>query len=410
MSTRVVFAVAIALGAPVVGRAALGPAYGGEAIVAVPALADSLDPARPADATERLALGLVHETLIGIGADGRPRPGLSSAWSGLAGDREWVLELDPDARFHDDADVTAEDALRSLRRYLDARSPAAVELSARLSPEGLSVSDSRHVVLRFREPQPEAPLLLAAAAAAITSPAGAGAGPFLPTFRVPGQRLALTAFAEHVRGRPYLDRVTLTVVADEARRAADVAAGRVDAALEAGPSGTGSAFATLMLVLDRTRPPLDAPAARATIAEAIRAADIPTFLPGGAASHATRPAIGAVPPRGPLALTVSSDVPALASQRLAAVLESMGVRVSVEPRSPQAAREAATPLRLLLEVPEVPVEMVVVAERRALAGGIEGAAVPLASLPLRLATASRLHGAHIGPDGAARFEDAWVDP
>ena len=410
MSKRVALAVAIALGAPVVVRAALGPAYGGEAIVAVPALADSLDPARPADAAERLALGLVHETLIRIGDDGRPWPGLASAWSALAGDREWVLELDPEARFHDDADVTAEDALRSLRRYLDARSPAAVELSARLSPEGLSVSGSRHVVLRFREPQPEAPLLIAAAAAAITSPSGTGAGPFLPTFRVPGQRLALTAFAEHVRGRPYLDRVTLTVVADEARRAADVAAGRVDAALEAGPFGTGAVFATLMLVLDRTRPPLDAPAARATIAEAIRTADIPAFLPGATAPHAMPPAIGAVPPRGPLVLTVSADVPALAGQRLAAVLESLGVRVSVEPRPPDAAREAATPLRLLLEVPEVPVGVGLVAERRALSGGIEGAAVPIASLPLRLATTSRLHGAHIGPDGAARFEDAWVDP
>ena len=405
-----VLAVAIALGAPVAVRAALGPAYGGEAIVAVPALADSLDPARPADAAQRLALGLVHETLIGIGADGRPRPGLASAWSCLAGDREWVLELDPDARFHDDAEVTAEDALRSLRRYLDARSAAAVELSRRLSPEGLSVSDRRHVALRFREPQPEAPQLLAAAGAAITSPSGAGAGPFVPTLRVPGQRLAVTAFADHVRGRPYLDRVTLTVVADEARRAADVAAGRVDAALEAGPFGTGAALATLMLVLDRTRPPLDAAAARATIAEAIRVADIPGFLPGSTAPQVVPPAVGAAPPRGPLALTVSADVPALASQRLAAVLESLGVRVSVEPRSPEAAREAATPLRLLLEVPEVPVGMVVVAERRALSGGIEGAAIPIASLPLRLATASRLHGAQIGPDGAARFEDAWVDP
>jgi hypothetical protein len=54
--------------------------------------------------------------------------------------------------------------------------------------------------------------------------------------------------------------------------------------------------------------------------------------------------------------------------------------------------------------------MVVLAVRRALSGGIEGGAFPIASLPLRLATASRLHGAQIGPDGAARFEDAWVDP
>jgi ABC-type transport system substrate-binding protein len=378
--------------------------------VAVPSLVDSFDPTRPADAAHRLALGLVHETLIRIGPDGRLAPGLARGWSRGASDREWVLELDPEARFHDDAAVTAADVLRSLRRFLDAQTPAAVELAARLLPDGLSAADARHVVLRFRDPQPEAPLLLAAGAAAITSPSGAGAGPFLPTHRVPGRRVALTAFAEHVRGRPYLDRVTLTLVAEESQRAADLAGGRVDAALDAGPAAPAGEFATLILAMDPTRPPFDSPPARAAIAEAIRSADIPAFLPGALAPHVAPASNRTAPPRGPLALTVADDVPVLASQRIAAVLDSLGARVRVEPRSPEAARTAATPLRLLLEVPEAPLGMAIAAERRALASGVEGAAVPIASLPLRLATAARLHGASIGRDGIARLEDAWIEP
>ncbi len=411
MSVRIVVAALLVSGAPVCVRAALGPAYGGEALVAVRALPDSLQPARPADAVHRLVLGLVHETLVHLADDGRLEPGLARAWSRAADDREWVLELDPNARFHDDDAVSATDALRSLRRFLEGRSPAAILLDERLVPEGLSAPDARHVVLRFREPQPEALLPLASAAAAVTSPSGAGAGPFLPTHRVPGQRLALTAFTEHVRGRPYLDRLTLAVVADEGRRAADVATGRADAALDAGSSPAGaSAFATLVLALDATRPPFHAPAARAAIAAAAQAADVPAFVPGAVSIAAASPARGALPPLGPLAMTVADDVPAAASQRLTAVLESLGVLLRIEARSPDAARSANTPLRLLLEAPETPGGTAAAAERRALSRGIEGAALPLAALPRRLAMASRLHGAHLGPDGAARVEDAWIAP
>ena len=52
----------------------------------------------------------------------------------------------------------------------------------------------------------------------------------------------------------------------------------------------------------------------------------------------------------------------------------------------------------------------IAAERRALSSGVEGAAIAIASLPLRLVTASRLHGARMGRDGIARLEDAWVEP
>lgn len=401
-------AAALAIAAPSSARAALGPHYGGEATVAVMALPDSLVPDRPADAAHRLVLGLLHETLVRAGEGGRLLPGLARAWTRSAGGREWLLELEPDARFHDDAPLTSADALRSLQRFLNARSPAALALAEALEPEGLLAPDAEHVVLRFRAAQAQPLLPLASPAAAVTSASGAGAGPYLPTHRVPGQRLALTAFTGHVRGRPYLDRVTLAAVAEEARRSADLAAGRAEAALDAGPAAEGAMTATLVLAIDAARPPFDAPAARAAAVEAVRTADIPAFVHGATAFLAHPAPANPAPLRGPIALTVASDVPAMASQRVAAVLEARGARITAEVRPPGAARAALTPLRLLLECPETP--GMDAAERQSLARGQGDAVLTIAWLPLRLATASRLHDARFGPDGALRLEDAWIEP
>ena len=103
---RLAPALAFALAAvPVCVRAAFGPAYGGEAIVAVASLADSFEPTRPADAAHRLALGLVHETLIRIGPDGRPAPGLArasatSSFTDFTGSDGWTINTsgETDAR------------------------------------------------------------------------------------------------------------------------------------------------------------------------------------------------------------------------------------------------------------------------------------------------------------------------
>src|SRR5262245_60851297 len=55
---------------PLVGRAALGPRYGGEIVVGLPDLPDSAAPRTPLSLGDRLLSRLVHETLVRIGPEG----------------------------------------------------------------------------------------------------------------------------------------------------------------------------------------------------------------------------------------------------------------------------------------------------------------------------------------------------
>src|SRR5207247_10648391 len=190
--------------------------------------------------------------------------------------RGWPLSIGEHARFHDDRPVLAEDAVRSLRAFLRGPGIAAAALARALEGgaafrsrerdelPGLVTADSRRVVLRFASPGGSPLAALASPAAAITSPGGAGAGPFVPTLFVPGQRLVGTAFAGHPRGRPYLDRVQVEAFPDPAALASQARAGRVD--LAAGEAGVEALAASILLVLDPRRPPFDRPAARSAVA------------------------------------------------------------------------------------------------------------------------------------------------
>ncbi len=448
--------------------AALGPRYGGELRLGVSELPASLAPAPAAGMGPRVAAGLVHETLVGLGPDGRPTAGLAARWVSGAEGREWTLSIGEHARFHDDRPILAEDAVRSLRAFLRGPGVAAAALARALEGgpafrsrerdelPGLVAPDSRQVVLRFASP-PAPPLAtLASPAAAVTSAGGAGAGPFVPTVFAPGQRLVGTAFAGHLRGRPYLDRVHVEAFPDPAALAAQARTGRVD--LAAGEAGVEALGASVLLVLDPRRPPFDRPAARAAVAAAIdRAALMGRLLTGGAPStdllppsllrapDAPRPAVGVglfVPLSGAVTLAVSRDVPQVVSQRVLAHLAALGLRVHVVPVTPAGALNAPTELRLLAYVPEVPEPALALEELLALAPPPpdalerleaarreadparrlallaeahdalrgEGAIIGLGQAPVRFGGRARVQGARVDPAGRLVLEDAWVEP
>jgi ABC-type transport system substrate-binding protein len=456
-----------------VSPAALGPRYGGELRVGVAELPSSLAPKALAGTGNRLAQGLVHQTLLGVGTDGQPTPGLAVGWTSAAEGREWTVMIADAALFHDDRVVAAEDAVRSLKAFLRGPSVAAARLArsleggaafrARTSEEiaGIAAPGPRRLVLRFVAPglRPLAPL--ASPAAAVTSSGGAGAGPFAPTVVVPGQRLGLTAFAAHTRGRPYLDRLLVAALPEPAALANEAREGRLD--LAAGEAGLDALAATLLLVLDPRRSPFDRAEVRAAVATAIdRVTLVNRLVPGGRPTEDLWPASSEVPDRAPpdatppgpaapparpalvegeVALVVSRDVPPLVSQRVVAHLVALGLHVRVVPAAPTDAAAAAD-VRLLAWSPEVPEVSLALEELAALcppspavrdlleaaaattdpdrrqeglrraAGALRdlGTLVPLALLPVRFGGSRRVHGARI--DGAARLvlEDAWVEP
>jgi len=462
MAAPVVGALALASAA----QAALGPRYGGDLVVAALAVPAALDPAAPRGSGEALVALLAHERLLRLDADGEPRGALARDWFGAAGGREWVLRLQPHARFHDGQAVTPEAARRSVLRFLRGPSPAAARLAdtleggaafrARRSEELPGVpASAADLVLRFAEPvaAPLAPL--AAPSAAVVSAGGAGAGPFVPTTSVPARRLALTAFGAHVRGRPLLDRVTVVAVPRADELQTELQTRR--ASLVVGSGAWGAPVATLLLVLDPSRPPFDRGAVRATVADALSRSDLAgRVLPGAA------PPAGLLPPRlwppapdsaeasrtrdaapaTPITLAVSSEVPPLVSQRLVAYLDSLGFRASAMARTPDHVLDAPAHARLLLWSPEVPEPELALRELAGLApavGGVlealaaaareleaprrrvllheaetvlraSGVLVPLAVVPVAAHASANLHGVATDRAGRLVLEDAWLEP
>jgi ABC-type transport system substrate-binding protein len=450
--------------AAAVVEAALGPRYGGEVSVGVPELPTALAPAVPHSAAGRLLGGLVHETLIVLTADGLPAPSLAAAWTMGAGGREATLLLREGARFHDERPLEAADAVRSLRRFIREPGSAAQRLARSLEGgeafrsgasedlSGIAAGGRDRVVLRFTETLalPLAPL--ASPAAAVTGAGGAGCGPFVPTVWLPGRRLVLTAFGAHVRGRPYLDRVEVTAVANPSAPGAQAPPGRLDLAL--GRPGASTLAATLLLVLDPGRSPFREPAARELVARTMDGSALSRLVPGAESTAsllapALLPPLGAeAPPRpgslpGACTLAVATDVPPLASQRVVAHLQALGLGVRVLPSPPETAQAVPAEARLLLWSPEVPEAALALEElaslapaappaaraaldeaaaepdvdrRRALLHRAEGALrtehvlVPLSAVPVAFGGGRGVHDFDVDLAGRLVLEDAWVEP
>jgi hypothetical protein len=389
---------------------ALGPRYGGELVVGV-----------PASAADRLVASLVDDTLV---------PGLAEL--SFDGDIT-VLTLRDGASFHDGRPVRAADVVASLQGFLRSPSPAGQTLfRAVLAIEAV---DDRRIALRLHHRGP-------AALAALGSPAAAppGTGPFIPTLTVAGRRASLRAFAGHVRGRPYVDTVTVVTEADATLA---LEAGRVDVAI--GAPGVSTPGATLLLVLDPSRPPFDSPALRAAIDATIDRAGLAALL----APHALPASLllmGLVPPdaapsRSDLAITlgVEEGVPPLASQRVVATLGALGLRVTATARRAAEIRTAGDPARLTLFLPEVDEPVLALRELRAFTAGRSGAdealdaaereadgdarrallakaegalrgersVLALVRLPTSFGAGRGIHGVRLEPDGRLVLEDAW---
>lgn len=455
------FVLAAVAALPAGARAALGPLYGGEATVTVPSLPSALAPAAPADATERLVLGLVHETLVRWDPEAGTQPGLAREWTEAADGREQTLVLAGDLVLHDGRPLAAGDAARSVRRFLRGGTPAARRLAATLEGgeayaaghtddlPGVKAASDLHLSLRLRArtAHPLAPL--ASPAAAVTGPQGAGAGPFVPAGPASGS-LRLTAFSGHVRGRPLLDTLRLVAVADAGTRDGWLRAGR--AHLVPGRPGPESLCATLVLAVDPAQAPFDRAAARAALSAALpRAELVAHFVPGGQPARGLLPpalldpVAGPPPAPGPVprtavALTVAADVPARLSQRVVAYLDAMGLRPAVRVREPREARQAGG-LRLLLLAPEVAEGELALraaldlaptaaaadtlraaaaqpdeAERRRLLRQAEAqieaghALLPLAWVPVGYRGDGRLRDARVDAGGRLVLEQAWLRP
>lgn len=453
-ASRAILVVSALLAALTAANAALGPRYGGELTIAV-APFGSTEPRAGHTAGERLAVGLVHETLLKLAPDGGLQPSLAGGWTTSAAGREWSFTLDPHARFHDDTPLTAAAAALSVRRFLRSSSTAAEALAAALEGgdafregstadlPGLSLSDERRLVLRLARRSSIVLHALTSPAAAVVDGNGRGAGPFAPVLDVPGRRLLARAHSGHVRGRPFLDRVLLLAGARE---------GQADARF----AGTGApaTAATLLLLLDAKRPPFESASARAAVDASIDRRDLASrVIAGGSPRFALldygKPgstADAAVPPARPrltgsMTLFVEEAVPPAVSQRVVAWLAALGLRAEITVGAGADADRSGASARLFLFQPEVPEAGLVLREALRFTGSgplrasldaadaepdasrrdellrdieqkllAERALLPLAALPVSLVAREGTQGLRFDRAGRLCVEDAWLYP
>jgi hypothetical protein len=447
----------------VVAGSALGPRYGGALTVSMLDLPAASGPGTPQTASERLLLGLRHDTLVRTGPAATIEPSLASSWSAAASQREWTLRLDGAARFHDGQPLTADDAVRSLRRFLASPSPAGEWLALALDGgaafrrdqaaqlPGLGSLGAHALVLRFTDvtPSPLAPL--SALAAAVTGADGAGCGPFVLAHEIVGRRAAFVPFLGHVRGRPFLDQLEVVALGNRplgARRRD----GRSGIPTSPAVADTDR-VARLLLLLDPSRPPFAAAPLRRAVARAIdrptlaarflESADpLETLLFGGPTTLAQ-----SVPPEGPavmgeITLAVGSDVDPRASQRLVAHLEAQGLRVTARAEASLRSAHILPEARLVVWCPEVADPVLVLHELSLLAGAPPGfqddlrsaaaerddarkrpileraeralrdeaCVIPLARLAVPHDLSDGARGLRVDATGRLILEDAWCAP
>jgi len=171
-------------------------------------------------------------------------PGLARSWT-RRDSVTLAFELDPRARWHDGAPVTARDVVFTFSRAKDP------DLAPRLATllryvASVSAETEHRVVFRFSQPYSEqlydatfhvAPLpshLLASLPPELVAHSDfvskpVGSGPYRWVRSVPGQFVELTANPDFFLGKPKLDRVILRTAADAAARVNLLLGGQADA-------------------------------------------------------------------------------------------------------------------------------------------------------------------------------------
>ena len=233
---------------------------GGELVATIrsePTTYNRYTPAGGRSATDLVAL-LTHAPLVRINrANDQIEPWLAESWSSSADGLTHTLRLRDGLKFSDGHPMTSDDVLFSFRVVYDpaVKSGLQSNVLVRGKPLAVTAPDAHTVVIGF--PEPFAPGLrildvlpilpkhkLEAALNAGTladewvpsKPLTdiAGLGPFVLTEHVPGQRLVLARNAHYFRRDasgvqlPYLDRLILSVVADQNTEALRLEAGEAD--------------------------------------------------------------------------------------------------------------------------------------------------------------------------------------
>jgi peptide/nickel transport system substrate-binding protein len=198
--------------------------------------AETLDPASSLSAYEYL--GALYSRLVKQAPDGTATADLATHWESTPDSLKWTFTLRDDVKFHDGKAFTSADAAYTLAHILDpaTKSPQAGVLAPFLTKSGIATPDAKTLVVTLKSPNAEFVSLLMnyncyvipADSAATIGKTGIGTGPFqLVAFQAAGKG-SVKANAGYFGGKPTLDAIEFTAIADVQARVNALLAGQVD--------------------------------------------------------------------------------------------------------------------------------------------------------------------------------------
>jgi len=218
------------------------PKHGGTLVVAQNADIQGFDPhTKPDFATVRM-FGLVFDTLVTVDKDLKVVPSLAESWKFSDDGLTLTLNLRKGVKFHSGDAFTSKDVKYTLTRILDEKTKALVR-SNLIDVKSVDTPDDNTVVLTLAQPNVSIVTALADANASIISATSEGkdlndqknvngTGPFKVESWEPSQRLVLAANKDFWQpDMPYLDKIEIRVIPQEASILAALRAGEVNFAV-----------------------------------------------------------------------------------------------------------------------------------------------------------------------------------
>lgn len=209
----------------------------------------TLDPHAQNDGVTSALLGHIYESLVWRGPEGQLLPRVATEWQLKEGDpKTWIFKLRDGIKFHDGADLTAEDVVFSINR---ARSEKSNLRQLHADVENVNAVNDHTVEVTLRAPNPIYPNNLtgtyildkgwaeknnavdvqdiAANKDSYAVRHTNGSGPYVLKDREVGVRTQLVAFDGHwADKKPVIDEIIYTPITDPATRVAALLSGEVD--------------------------------------------------------------------------------------------------------------------------------------------------------------------------------------
>jgi peptide/nickel transport system substrate-binding protein len=198
---------------------------------------DTPDPAKTLNNFTIISCCQLYDNLVRSDLDFKLSPALATDWSSSPDGKTWTFRLRDGVKFHDGRPLTSADVAYSIKRVLDPKigSNALGTVQPFIKASGITTPDPTTIKFALEAPNVFWPLLMSQAAFGIAPDGttdytkGIGTGPFkLQTF----QALASAKFVRNDdywnHGRPLLDAVELSSVAEDATRIESVVSGSKD--------------------------------------------------------------------------------------------------------------------------------------------------------------------------------------